>query len=208
MENEIHQKSAPNKQLNKLNIGAGVIILLSIGVLIGYLLAGDTRVASQNSNLNPLPSTPVVATIPESNNQSQASYELTSECNGRECLFTNKGEEIVEGYASLKGYYHEYESIDWGDKKITCSSLLITGGSQELINSFKQQIERGNTINKYDEMKNLLVNIDLSSIEMTSKQRIMASSVNSQIELGVIRKTPQGRGVSTCFSFVDILHVK
>jgi hypothetical protein len=139
---------------------------------------------------------------------SEIVYKLVNSCSGDECLFENKTQSAVEGFAKLKGYYHQYDSIDM-EKKVVCNSIIVTGGSERLIRHFNEWIAGENTINKKDKDGNLMVNIEIDNLENDIKQKITSSTMNNQIELGVIRITPVGRGgVSTCISFVDIIYAK
>lgn len=128
-------------------------------------------------------------------------------CNKNECLFVNESSDLVHGYATLSGYFKQYLSEDLG-KQVKCDALVITGGSENLIQSFRDAINSGNTINKYDEEKNLLVNLDMSTLDPVYKQKLLLSNKNKNVQLGVIRILESGRAASTCHSFVDILFVK
>lgn len=202
----------------------GGFLLLCLVAMGAYYLGtqNSSRLTNFNSRLpdpsaapsqNIVPSVitrpiPTPTTAPVTNNLFDSPYELASGCDGTVCLFANKEEDVVEGFASLQGYYRQYQAIDWGDRQVTCDSLLVTGGNKALIDSFKKQIDEGNGINKYDAAKNLLVNINISGADAATKKKILSSSVSKSVEIGVIRKTPQGRSGSTCFSFVDILYAK
>ena len=54
-----------------------------------------------------------------------------------------------------------------------------------------------------------MVNIEIDRLENDIKQKITSSTISNQVELGVIRITPVGRGeASTCSSFVDVIYAK
>ena len=175
--------------------------MLLVGVVCGYIIRGDTGTSKNVNQLSEKES--VQPKISEAVDKSR--HTLIGSCSSKECLFAND-EKTIEGYAKLKGYYHKYESDNFGTLMV-CDSLIVTGGSQALIDNFTYLIDEGNSLNKIDKNGNLLVNIKSNELSPIITQKIKSSNINNQIELDVIRKTPEGRGASTCTSFIEILSV-
>lgn len=206
--------SPVNNQKGFFPIILGVLVLLLIvGAGAYYLgLKGSNLITGTNQysvSPTPLPIQPTTTTPNTNPNYSYGTnYQILSGCNQDECLFKSPSEEwVVEGYAKLQGYFHTYVADDYGNK-VTCSSILVTGGNEKLIESFKTQIKKGNTVNKLDKDDNLLINIDLNNLDSVTKSLIQSSSKNNSVELGVIRRTPRPMGASTCSNFVEILFAK
>ncbi len=193
-----------------------ILILISTLIMVlaiaGAYYLGTTRRAVeqkqiQTTDMNRIP-TATSKSTQNPNYPYGTNYQILVGCNKDECLFNSPSEEgVVEGYAKLEGYIHTYEAEDYGNK-VTCTSLLITGGNENLIKSFKTQIKNGNGLNKLDKDNNLLVNIGMNSVDPQIKSVIESSDINHKVELGVIRVTPQPRGASTCSSFVGVLFAK
>lgn len=156
-------------------------------------------------NMNPQVTSPTIQTkadilIPKNSN----THTQVNTCSSEECLFIN--EDTPEGYAKIEGYYHEYNFDDWGTPVI-CKGFIVTSGSETLIANFNKNIDNGNMINKRIDGK-LIVNLDLSELDSKIVNLITSSNMNNQIRLGVLRISPQGRGVSTCSSVLGILTAK
>ena len=65
----------------------------------------------------------------------------------------------------------------------------------------------GNSVNRYDENNNLLINLDMTKLDLALKQKMLLSSVLNPVELGVLRETGAGRDAPVCGSFIK-LYVK
>jgi hypothetical protein len=201
-------KVVSRQPINKANsafIFISILLTLGVGFIAGYYFTiGQANSLVEKKDEQPL----AISTAPDSPRMNSSSYTLLSPtCNGEACLFSYEGRSEIEGYAKLVGYYHKYEAAPWGTP-VTCDSLIITGGNEALIASFKQQIDEGNGINKYDDSQNLLVTVDVTKLAETEKQKILSSSPTAPVTLGVIRITPEGRDAPACFSFVDIVSVR
>lgn len=132
---------------------------------------------------------------------------LDEECSSETCLFTKDTENVlhtVEGFAKLKGYY-ETETRDYFDKEFSCDTLVVTGGSQSLIDHFTSWIRIGNTVNSLDKEGNVVLNLDLTEISSLDNSKIKASNPNNEVELSVIRRMSEDRGAAPCESFVNII---
>lgn len=128
-------------------------------------------------------------------------------CNKNECLY--KFESSYLGYATLKGYYQQYDGTEWewGRQEAICDSLVVTDGTDVLIEEFENDARNKNNLNKFIDGK-FYVNLNLTDLTSDQKNAILESSPNNPIEIGVIRKFMAGAGVSTCYSLVDIIFVK
>lgn len=184
------------------------VALFVIGILVGaygyksYFDKNPKTISTTIQETSQISPTPTF--IP------RTQYALLSQtCDSTECLFAAPANSFYpEGYGLLKGYYHQYQGVDWGDVKVTCDSLLIIGGSEKLTQHFKNLVEMHNGINAVDEKGNLLVNINLADLSNNDKQKILNSSFSNPVDVGVIRFTPRGTEANKCFSFIDIVSVK
>lgn len=203
----VQSSNHPVRKPSLFLILLGVFLLLLIASAGSYYLGILMSKSNQVNNLSQQP-TPVITqsiaspTIAEST--SMQNPENTT-CHKEECLFNVNGSYL--GFAILKGYYKKYDATDWGNQKVSCDSLLTTDGNEKLINEFRKSSESGNALNKIIEGQ-LLINIDLSDLSATDKSLIEQSSLEKQVEIGVIRRFEGGMGVSTCYSLVDIISVK
>ena len=177
------------KRLKKAYIAIGVLLLI-LGVVGGYLSANTSRLKPSAQN--------------HLDEQIKNKHLF---CTEQDCLYYNSETGATEGFAVLKGYYKEYNEKAWGTGS-TCDSLVVTGGSDELINNFKDLISMGNSVNRYDENNNLLINLDMTKLDLALKQKMLLSSVLNPVELGVLRETGAGRDAPVCGSFIKILYVK
>lgn len=136
-------------------------------------------------------------------------HQRIEKCSINGCMYVTAGGinvGTVEGFANLKGYYFTYETVDWGDKQITCDGLLVTDGNQSLIDDFNNLLDRGNGLNERVG-DNLVVNLDLSSLNEETVNNIKNSSAGNQVEIGVLRTTPANRGAAACTSLFEILTI-
>lgn len=147
--------------------------------------------------------------IPPSDNNShvynppQSGYTLIGQCNSEACLY--EGPAAIEGYGKIIGYHHTYQKEDFLGEESICTAIIVTGGSEPLIENLLQWVKDGNTINGSTEDGKLILNINLP----TQLEKLTSlSTPENLIELGVIRKTPEGRGAAPCESFVDVISVK
>ena len=147
---------------------------------------------NETTNISPIPTAAI---------DTGGLYTRIGNCDKNQCLFANS--EAPEGFAYLTGYYIEYKTDDWGTPT-TCSGLVVTGGNKTLIDHFNKWIDEGNGLNKRID-GNLVVNIP---VEMKFENRIKESNKDKQIQLGVIRQTPKGIGVSICHPTIEVISVE
>ncbi len=146
-------------------------------------------------------------------NDTKDSYDkktdlIDDECTIDGCLFEDENGDAVVGFANLKGYYHTYSKLDWGDVEVTCDAIIVTDGSAALIDNFKEWIQNGNGLNRMSENGDLILNIDLTSSSPEDQSLIKSSTSERQVELDIIRPKVLGMGVSACASLVQIVDVK
>jgi nitrate reductase NapAB chaperone NapD len=137
--------------------------------------------------------------------KSEYQYKIIGDCNGEKCLY--EGRSAVEGYGYFDGYYSQLKQIFWNDEHVTCDVLVVTGGSEELIEDLKAWVNRGNSVNKIDNEGKLIVNIDLEKLSPQDSNIIKNSNLNNPVKINLVRVTPQGGGASYCASFIDIVGV-
>lgn len=193
-------------KLNLLILLLGGLVLLVVGLIGGYVLrSSQIMTPGTKDNINEASLTTQIS------DQDQASptppMDENWECGKKECLM--KYDNNYYGFAVLQGYYKQYDGTkwEWGNQQVTCDSLLPTGGSEKLITEFKEFIEAGNTINKIID-GNLLINIDLSELTSAERTLLEQSSLSKPVEIGIVTRFSGGRGVSTCYSFFDIVSVR
>lgn len=206
----------PSKQ-NNANILEiiGFVLVIIVGVSAFYLGKLTNKPSDIVNTTNFNPNRPTSASVVPSNLVTQApsasdsgnSYPIIDGCNKSGCLFEDKSNSTVIGFASLSGYYTTYSKKDWGDVDVTCDALVVTSGNTKLIGNLMAWIKQGNSINKLNDKGELVLNINLKSLSENIQQKIKSSSVSSLINLDVIRILPVGRGASACTSFVDIITV-
>ena len=81
----------------------------------------------------------------------------------------------------------------------TCDSFVVLGGNESLINYFKDLIKIGNTINKLDEKGNLIVNIDMSNVDVSKKILIVNSNKTKPITIDVEKTARPDSGQNICW---------
>lgn len=136
-------------------------------------------------------------------------FQTTGNCTINECSINKDviDDQDFSGLATIQGYYHKYESDNFS-QPVTCDGFIITGGSNKLISSFRALISQGNGLNKLTTDNRVIMNINLDDLDKILKKRILVSSNEHSVELRLMRRIEGGRGVSTCYSPVDILSVK
>lgn len=172
-----------------------ILTIIAIGAFYYLRPAANQSDAKAKSTPSPL-----------LNNNEERKYTPIGECSSESCLFEGGIDNVPEGYAKISGYYISYEADDWGTPT-KCDGFIVTDGNETLINHFQAWIKQGNTLNKMINNK-LVVNISLSNIDSDLQKRIKLSTKDQQVELGMLRVTPQGRGASTCSSVINILTAK
>ncbi len=108
----------------------------------------------------------------------------------------------------LSGKYikdeQEYEMILSDEpQKYTCDSFVISTGDQYLIDKYRAMISAGKTINHLDSSNRLVINLDLQTIPIDLKNRIITSS--GEITLSVTEKDLGEREAGPCANVVDII---
>lgn len=188
-------------------------ILFGVVIVAGFLLAfyaGKLSVSKteiKERDIAQVLTRPVATSVSEQNEAFQS--EMASEdCDIGECLFNDKENNAVIGYATINGYYTKYTQKDWGDTQVTCEAFVIKDGSRALIDNFREWVKEGNSINKINDKGELVVNIDVEALPINIKSEIRASSSQKPINLAVIRNKPRGMGASGCFSFLEIIAVR
>lgn len=144
----------------------------------------------------------------DKNSNSGKTILINDECTMGGCLFEDKDGDAVVGFANLKGYYHAYKKLDWGDVEVTCDAIIVTEGNAPLIDNLKNWIQKGNGLNRMSENGDLILNIDLSSLSPEDKSLIKSSTSERQAELYIIRPKVLGMGVSACTSLVQIVDIR
>jgi len=129
-------------------------------------------------------------------------------CTKESCLY--KSNSVLEGYGKLKGYYtkHTRDLGDWGNGGTeTCNAIVVTGGTEELINEFKELINKGNTVNSLNKNGELMVNISLKAVSEKMRNEILASKPGKEITLNVIRASNIQDVIDSysCLTLIEII---
>lgn len=207
MQNELENSPQTKSSIvsrNKIILITSIVINLTLIIL---LFIRSNLTAVNNAPKTPTPTS--ITTQPSTatnTNSNKNTHILIDSCNADQCLFESEDGYVLEGYGILEGYYEKAKRMDWGDIEVECDTLIVTGGSEPLINHLKDWAGQGNMINRIDQNNNLQVNINLSS--EADKNTIYSSTISNPIKLSVIRDTPQGRGAAACESFVEIIKVE
>lgn len=133
---------------------------------------------------------------------------VDEECTIDGCLFEDKNNDAVVGFANIEGYYKTYDKLDWGDVEVVCDAIIVTGGNDALIDNFKKWIQDGNGLNSMSESGELILNINVSSLSPEDQSLIKSSTSENPVDLNIIRPKVLGTGVSACTSLVQIVDVK
>ncbi len=104
----------------------------------------------------------------------------------------------------FKGYYERLRE-DRGSQ--TCNTLVVVGGHEGLITYFKALVTYGNSVNTINKDGNLQINLPWSEMPESDRSRILASTPNQPVQIELKKKIPEGKGASTCFSFLSFVRV-
>lgn len=119
----------------------------------------------------------------------------------------------------VDGYYSTYDQLmypldydpeyDPYPATTTCSVFTVLHGNNEVISYFKDQIARGNTVNRLDEIGNLVLNLDLGDItSLKHEELLLESNKQEQVSLDIKVKRPLGKGANYCQSMITIVSVQ
>ncbi|MBI2029807.1 hypothetical protein HYT02_05300 [Candidatus Gottesmanbacteria bacterium] len=183
-----------------------IVILITIIFSVSSILIYQKQMSIKNNQpIDLVEKLNIQPTLTVSMSENQ--YTRVAGCNGDECLFQGNPEVgAVEGYGHLRGYFYLLDDVDHNGP-VVCDTLVVTDGSQPLIDDLKAWVKRGNTINTINENEQLVANIYLDNLNLTDQQLITNSTSDNPVDLSVIRKTPEGRGAPACESFLDIIKV-
>lgn len=178
------------------------LIILGIGLANGYALGNNQETQkkiSKTVKISPVLPSP----SPTDNN---FILEQKGECNSEECLFGGENN-YLGGFGKIQGYYQQEKKTAWGESTL-CDTLVVTGGNPILIEHFRAEVKKGNSINRIDQKDNLILTLSLKNLDAQEQGKIKSSSLNNPAELNVIRTIDEGRGAPVCYSFAHILSVK
>jgi hypothetical protein len=207
----------PLKQKDlRVYIIIGLVLMIIVGMSAFYLgkqtnkptdMVKDTSFGiAKPTNTPEIPQLTNSITQAPSAPDSGYTYPIIDGCDKNGCLFEDKSNDAVIGYASLKGYFITYNKKD-RDVDVTCAALVIKSGNTKLIDNLIAWVKNGNSINRINDKGELLLNIDLSSLSESIQQKIKSSTESNLIDVNVIRILPRGMGAPGCTSFVDIIGV-
>lgn len=175
-----------------------------IGWMIGKTQDGNPQLDStskEQTGLNAVSTINQVQVVDANSNISP----INNSCDKNSCLFEDKSNDAVIGFATVEGYYQSYDKKDWGEVDVKCDAIVVTKGNTALIDNLLKWVKQGNTINSINDKGELILNINLGSISENYQRQIKSSTISNPIKLDVIRILPQGRGALSCTSFVDII---
>ena len=108
------------------------------------------------------------------------------------------------GIYLLRGYYVEEEVTAWG-QTTTCDRFVVTDGDQQIITEFLELVANDNSINRTNELGQLVMTIDLTPISTDIAGKILSSKTENLVELLVRKRQTEGFGAPACYSFVEII---
>lgn len=111
---------------------------------------------------------------------------------------------FIGNLVKVTGYYTSEIREAWEEKKI-CDEFVVTGGDSEFIKEYSDAVKRGNTVNQINESGRLVLEIELSNINPSLRDRIKSSTLSSPIEIVLSEKIPEGKSAPVCFSFFNII---
>jgi hypothetical protein len=154
------------------------------------------------------PSTPTTEPVLTFVSPETLKYDLVSDyCRHGQCLFTGAEGNLLIGIATLRGYFARVERTAWGETQV-CDSFVITSGSKALMDFYLSLIDGGNTVNSKNELNQPIINLDLSGLSESEKQKLLASTAKNPVPLVVLSFKPAKEGeVGACYSFIEILKV-
>jgi hypothetical protein len=191
------EQSPPSKKTNFTSIILSLVVI-TLAATVGYLMYHNFLLTQQLNKKE--------TTSPDIDAGPSSGFSRVDKCTKDDCLF--KTDVNLEGLATIKGYYKEYEAEDWDKSMITCHGFVVTDGNQTLIKHIEDRIKLGNKLNKIIDDK-LVINLPLAKIKDTDLiKKVRESNENDEIELRVVRLSPIGKGESTCSSFIDIVTAK
>lgn len=183
------------------------VVAFSIGSINSKLQNPITQKSNSTMTKTEVAANPSVGQNQIENNN-MSTFPINRSCDKNGCLFEDKSNDAIIGFATLEGYYQAHDKKDWGDVDVTCDAFVVTSGNPVLIASLLKWVKQGNTVNSVNNKGELILNIDLVSINDNYKNKIKSSTKLNPIKLDLIRTLPQGRGAPGCTSFVDIISVR
>ncbi|HLD26665.1 MAG TPA: hypothetical protein VJB63_01790 [Patescibacteria group bacterium] len=140
-------------------------------------------------------------------------FQTTGNCTIDECEAQEEGDFFDHtdfiGLSEVRGYYHRYESEDFGTP-VTCDGFVISEENNQFTIRLRNFITKEKLYLKdrltFD--NKLIMNIEMDFLDQPLKKKIISSSETKQVELRFMAPMLIPRGVSTCFSSVNILSVK
>lgn len=127
---------------------------------------------------------------------------IENACVANDCL----GDTNALGFAVLEGYYSQIDRSAIEETQ-TCDAIILTGGSEKLIASYKEKIASGNSVYSMNQDGMVIANIGIASLSSRDQDRIKASTPNKPVRILVHAYYNQGRYAWACHSFFKILKV-
>lgn len=141
------------------------------------------------------------------NQRTPEGYKLINDnCTREECLFSIYTSKPL-GMATIRGYYTKIDKIDWDEKPITCESFVITTGSQPIIKTYLDLVDKGNGLPSKNELGQPIVNIGLNELNDIEKNKILLSNKDETVELEILEHSTKTGGAPACFSSFSIIKV-
>ena len=184
------------------------IIVLSLAVIVGGLTLRPARKPSAVPQVTPDNTTTMSATTPDNTRRNlyPGYAAVDDQCDEKQCLFENKdSDNPLLGLAALQGYYLKSTRLNLTEEEVACDTFVVTNGSQPLINHLIELVDKGNTVNTLNEIRQPIINLDLKNLSSVDQRIIEQSTKNKEVSLSVIRHMSQGSGAPPCASFVDVL---
>jgi hypothetical protein len=140
---------------------------------------------------------------------SDGEYLLDGYCTKESCLVKTSTGVVVGGYGKIKGYYYTYTKDFYGEEGVyggrhTCDAIIVTSESEPII---KNSIDWARKL-KTDELTNDGRFVLTVEVPDELKGLVTSSTLDNQVELGIINRIEPGRGAVPCRGFVDIISAR
>jgi hypothetical protein len=175
------------------------IIVVVLGLLIfasGAMssVAWRTIATDEGSTLAHVPSTPITP-LPQSAPSATTTKEVARV---KEVASGILDETLFSG--TITGFYATYEQDVW-DEVQTCHAFVVTEGPREIIDKYTRMIQDGNSVQRLDASKRLMVNLPWDSIPDKDQEAIRASTETDTVSLTLREQVPSYAGAGICHSF-------
>lgn len=174
----------------KINVSLVIIFILNLLLLFSYFQINTTkiknRILDQEMNDRKQQSSELKAEIQELKyklDNPETYILLDNNCNESYCLFDK--DNLADGYFKIKGYYKYefYPNDEYGFGDRESHQFFISQIPEYLTEELIESITENSSENGW-----YLANLDINNLSYLDKQKLINSTVNSLVEIKVIKK--------------------